>query len=310
MEFDCHVPNQKFYHPYLPLHHVENRIIGIDIENIKEALKSSSNSSSQAFLAEKITTRVRDHYIDSSRLIKRAFGEKFEDDFQMYNWGLSLNCDLSLDMDKLELLLVTYARKMPRRAVMEDFQEILTKHSSFRRLDKKQKREKWLDLFMSFGLHVIRKPGLPDSVGKKQFNLILKVNNVAIDIDISRLTQDMRVIDKYSNRLHMLLVDDPLLRDNFTLPDLSLPFAAPTHCDDFTGNIVSSKSSSMYPTSSSSKAPLISKLCIFERNLGIEELEYSDFDRKLRISSMFADDEKKEEEGIKRRIMKLIKITK
>ena len=41
----------------------------------------------------------------------------------------------------------------------------------------------------------------------------MKVNELSFDIDIVRATKDMRKYDKSASKLHMLLLDDPLLGD-------------------------------------------------------------------------------------------------
>lgn len=61
MEWDANVPGQTFYHPYLSLEKVENRIIDVDIKNVTEALKENTSISPVA-LAE----RVHNHYIGAS----------------------------------------------------------------------------------------------------------------------------------------------------------------------------------------------------------------------------------------------------
>ena len=65
---------------YLSLQ-VENSVISWDVENIQRVLSEKSKEP-----IHNIMNRINSHYVDSSRLIKRAFGDKFEDDFQQYNW--------------------------------------------------------------------------------------------------------------------------------------------------------------------------------------------------------------------------------
>ena len=82
---------------------------------------------------------MRQHYLDSSRLIKRAFGKKIEDDFQLYNWGLTLAMDMGLNTDKVELLLMIYSKKMPRRITLPDFEKFMKEHSTWRHIKKRRK---------------------------------------------------------------------------------------------------------------------------------------------------------------------------
>jgi len=204
--------DEKFYHPYMAPLRMENTVIDFDIENLQKLLVENNKN----FPVKKIAERVRDHYMDSSRLIKRAFGKKIEDDFQMYNWGLTLAMDMGLATDKLELLLNVYAKKLPRRITAPDFERIIKEHSSWRKIrDRREKAAKWLDLTASYKIHIYRKEGYPDTIGKRQFHTILDVTEVELDLDVVRLTRDIRQADKYSNKLHMLLLDDPLIKGNF-----------------------------------------------------------------------------------------------
>lgn len=121
---------------------------------------------------------------------------------------------VGLDTDKLELLLMVYAKKLPRRVTADVFELIMWTHSSLRKMPKEEQRPKWLDLAASFKIHGVIKRGLPDSIGKRSFNVILDVNDVTMDINFERLTKDMRAQDKQTNKFHMLLVDDPLVYGN------------------------------------------------------------------------------------------------
>ena len=182
MEWDAKVPGETFYHPYLSLDKIENRVIEHDIEIVEEVIRKKQSTSS----ADVVTERLKEHYLDSSRLIKRALGDKFDDNFQLFNWGLALTADMGLTTDKLELLMAVYSKRMPKRATVLDFEEIVYKHTSFRDLVKKKKSNKWLELLSSFKMHSVIKPGYPNSIGKKQFELILHVNEVIVDIDLVR----------------------------------------------------------------------------------------------------------------------------
>ena len=112
--------DEKFFHPYMAPNRMENQVIDFDIQNLQKILVENNKN----FPVEKIANRVREHYLDSSRLIKRAFGKKIEDDFQLYNWGLTLTMDMGLATDKLELLLNVYAKKLPRRITFPDFENL------------------------------------------------------------------------------------------------------------------------------------------------------------------------------------------
>lgn len=56
-----------------------------------------------------------------------------------------------------------------------------------------------------------RRLGYPNSVGSKRAKLILDVNKLELDLDIEELIKDWKRSDKYNNKLHRLLVDDPLV---------------------------------------------------------------------------------------------------
>jgi hypothetical protein len=81
-----------FYHTFLDPRKVENSVIDFDLENLKRVLADQITQAE----AQKVATRVNDHFIDTSRAIKRCFGNKHEHDFQQYNWGLSLTADCKL----------------------------------------------------------------------------------------------------------------------------------------------------------------------------------------------------------------------
>ena len=204
---------ETFFHPYMAPTRMENSIIDFDLQNLQKLLVENKSN----YPAEKIAERVRDHYLDSSRLIKRAYGRKIEDDFQLYNWGLTLTMDMGLATDKLELLLNMYAKKLPRRVTLPDFERFMKEHSTWRHIkDRYSRRAKWMDLMASFAIHTVRREGFPDTIGKRQFQTILDVNELDMDLDLVKLTRDIRQADKYSNKLHMLLMDDPLISGNFS----------------------------------------------------------------------------------------------
>ena len=132
---------------------------------------------------EKIAEAVRQHYLDSSRLIKRAFGKKIEDDFQLYNWGLTLAMDMGLNTDKVELLLMIYSKKMPRRITLPDFEKFMKEHSTWRHIKKRREERKWLDLMASFKIHQVKKEGYPDSIWEEtEFRAFWRLTGSTLDL--------------------------------------------------------------------------------------------------------------------------------
>ena len=163
---------------------------------------------------EKTVDRINHHYVDSSRIIKRAFGDTLDDDFQKYNWGISMMPELGLEGDKLEFLTSLYCRTISKRLVESDFKVIVLYHTTFKNIDdRREKKERWLDLKISWRIQKYRKTGYPDSITQRSMRSIMKVNELSFDIDIVRATKDMRKYDKSASKLHMLLLDDPLLGD-------------------------------------------------------------------------------------------------
>lgn len=57
----------------------------------------------------------------------------------------------------------------------------------------------------SYKIHTVRKAGFPDTIGKRQFHTILEVNDVDLDIDVVRITKDMRRADAYANKVRVVL---------------------------------------------------------------------------------------------------------
>jgi len=53
---------------------------------------------------------------------------------------------------------------------------------------------------------MIIKEGYQDSISKKNFAAILDVCSVAFDLDLDKVTREMKRIDKYGNRLLLLLL--------------------------------------------------------------------------------------------------------
>lgn len=80
---------QTYYHTFLDPRKVENSVIDYDLENLQKLLSDQTSIAD----AKKIAQRINDHFIDTSRAIKRCYGNKYEHDFQQFNWGLSLVAD-------------------------------------------------------------------------------------------------------------------------------------------------------------------------------------------------------------------------
>jgi hypothetical protein len=114
----------------------------------------------------------------------------------------------------LDMLLTVYAKKLPKRFTLQSFEIIMNLHTTLRHLNKHDRSTKWLDLAASFKIHAVMKKGLPDSIGKRQCKVVLDVNEVELDINFDRLTRDMRAGDKLTNKLHLLIMDDPLVQSD------------------------------------------------------------------------------------------------
>jgi hypothetical protein len=207
MDWDLGIPGVKFYHSYAEPDKVENSVIAYDIENLRGALVGK--------LCEPIELtvgRVNEHYKDSSRVIKRSFGDSIEDDFQKFNWGFSIITDMGLEGDKLDYLVSLYCKSLPNRITDADFRHFIIFHSSFKQItDKREKRDKWMDLKASWRIYAHKTPGCPYCISPYSMRRIMKVNELVFDLDIVKMTKDMRRQDKGANRLHMLLLDDPII---------------------------------------------------------------------------------------------------
>ena len=64
-------------------------------------------------------------------------------------------------------------------------------------------------------MHSVHRRGYAVSISKKAFKLILDVNELDLNIDMGRLTKDVSKVDQYATKLHMLLLDDPLINGTF-----------------------------------------------------------------------------------------------
>ena len=216
MEWSSGATDLKFYRAFNSLPQVENSVIDYDIKNIHKVLIKRN-----PVTGETVAKRLNTHYNDGMRHIKRSFGNKITDDFQRYTWGLTLAVDLGLEIDKLELLTQVYCKKVPMRYIRSEFEKIVTVHTSFRRIkDRAQKNAKWRELKASWNMTAIKEPGFPTTVTKKGFLAILDINEIKFDIHVEMLTRDIQMNDLEANKLHMLLLKDPVIEGTL-LPDSS-----------------------------------------------------------------------------------------
>jgi hypothetical protein len=209
-EIDFGKTDQTYYKPFVEISKISNNIIDFDLQNIEKVLELDGKK--KGVSADVIVGKQNDHFLDASRLIKRSFGNKFECDFQLYNWGVALIADLGLESDRVDLLLLTYGRTSPNRITLMEFELIIMKHSNLTTFEKKERRQKWIDLLASFKIQAGRPRGVTIlTIGKRQLQAILDVNEVLIVFDLTVYVADLRRNDKYSNRLHSVLIEDPLI---------------------------------------------------------------------------------------------------
>jgi hypothetical protein len=203
--------DQTYYKPYVEVSKISNNVIDFDLQNIEKVLELEGKK--KGVSADVIVGRQNDHFLDASRLIKRSFGNKFECDFQLYNWGVALIADLGFESDRVDLLLLAYGRTSPNRITLMEFELIIMKHSNLTTFEKKERRQKWIDLLASFKIQAGRRKGVINvlTIGKRQLQAILDVNEVLIVFDLTVYVADLRRNDKYSNRLHSVLIEDPLI---------------------------------------------------------------------------------------------------
>ena len=200
-----------YYVPYTSLSRVENSVIDFDIQNMKDVLPEMKKER-----AEEITKRVNSHYLGSIRHEKRAFGNKHLDDFQRYNWGLSLSVEMGLRADQTELLLSFYTTTIEDRLTEKEFESIVILHTNFRTMSNTvAQQRKWRELKKSWKLLNVKAAGYPPSISKKDFIRLLDANFIEFDINMERLSRDMQNIDYDAAYLHMLLLDDPVIRGEF-----------------------------------------------------------------------------------------------
>ena len=211
MEWDSGVADMKFFHAFSSLPQVENSVIEYDVKNVHKVMSKKCQLS-----GDTVAKRLNVHYRDSLRHIRRSYGNKQVDDFQRYTWGLVVTIDLGLEVDKLEFLIQIYSKKVYPRLIKSEYEKILTTHTSFRKIkDKGQKRVKWRELKASWTIHAIKLPECPPTVSKNHFLNILDVNGLKFDIDVEYITRDLQAADVEANRLHMLLLDDPVINGEY-----------------------------------------------------------------------------------------------
>ena len=201
---------QFFKSTYFDKSKIGNNIIDFDIECINKALQAEGKV---GVSSEKIAARVWDHYVDSARVVKRCFGNKVKDDWNLYNWGLALTQEFGLEQDRIELLVLIYGKTVPNRLNLTEFELLVLKHTSYKALEKQERKYKWLDLMASFRIQSIKLRPSDEcwTIGKRQLRTVLEVNDLNIVFDVTAFTSDLKRCDRYTNKVHMLLLDDPLI---------------------------------------------------------------------------------------------------
>lgn len=197
-----------FFHTHEGLQRPENSVIDYDIRNIDKVLSKQCGHS-----GETVAKRSNVHYRESLNHIKRSFGNVMPEDFQKYTWGMVLTTDLGLANEKIEALIQTYCKLCYPRVTLKDFRRILCSHTSYRKItDVQLKRRKWQSLWISFQLFE-KKSSYHDikTITKRLFLNILDLHDVQLDIDIDVLTRDMSASDYEATKIHMLLLEDPII---------------------------------------------------------------------------------------------------
>ena len=203
-----------YYVPYTSLNRIENSVIDFDVDNIEEVLYPKHKEE-----AHDVAKRVNKHYLNCLYHEKRAFGNKRVDDFQIYNWGLTLAVDMGLIADQTELLMSFYANTMDDRLTEKEVETIIILHTNFKSIPNKlTQQRKWRDLKKSWKLLAVKIDGYPPTISKKDFMRSLDVNFIDFDVNVDRLSRDMQNVDYDAAYLHMLLLDDPVIRGEFPPP--------------------------------------------------------------------------------------------
>jgi C-terminal processing protease CtpA/Prc len=201
-----------------PIKNISNSIIDFDTKNIETVLPIKLKRE-----AKRVTERINSHYLKSRQIEKRSFGEKHDDDFQQYNWGLSLTLEMGLFSDQAELLMVLYARDIEGRITEKEYILIISQHTSFRHLPKFKKKTIMKDLLSSWKINMKKAKFLPPTISKKAFLKILDVNFLDFDINMDQISHDFMKFDQEAQYLQSLLLDDPILRGEFPPPRKNLP---------------------------------------------------------------------------------------
>ena len=214
MEWTSGKSDYKFFQAYTELPTVENSVIDYDIQNVRKILSKKLPSS-----GETMAKRVNNHYKDSTKFMKRSYGVKPQEDFQNYTWGLVLTSDLGLNVDKLEILAQVYCCKAYPRISKNEYCNILSMHSSIRKIKSNEKRStKWRDVHISWHIHANKKHSEFFTISKRDFMRIIEVNSIDFDIDLEKLTRAMKASDEKANNLYALLIHDPLIQTSNVSP--------------------------------------------------------------------------------------------
>jgi hypothetical protein len=144
----------------------------------------------------------------------------------LYNWGLALIQEIGLEQDRIQILILVYGQTVPNRLNLKEFESVVLKHTDYRCLAKSDRRYKWVDLQASFRIQSVKlNPGDGCwTIGKRELKVIFEVNDLKIDMDVVAFSTDLRRKDRYANKMHMLLLNDPLIQVSRTgkgLPKLN-----------------------------------------------------------------------------------------
>jgi hypothetical protein len=173
-----------------PIKSISNSIIDFDLRNVENVLPRQRKEEST-----KVAERINSHYMKSRQIETRSYGDKHEDDFQQYNWGLSLTLEMGLYSDQAELLMVLYAKNVEGRLTEKEFRVIIILHTTFRHLTKYKQKSTWKDLMTSWKINMKKSRLLPPTCSKKAFIKILDVNFIDFDIDIDQISKDFMKLD-------------------------------------------------------------------------------------------------------------------
>jgi hypothetical protein len=116
------------------IEHVKKTKSDNEITKKPKAVIQSNEEKRELAKAQALAQRSREHYLESCRIIKRSFGDRIEEDLQLFNWGLTLTMEMGTNDDKLQFLLSIYSKNMPKRVTQRDFDIIMHSHTSLRHL--------------------------------------------------------------------------------------------------------------------------------------------------------------------------------